>query len=276
MNVKIPRFVKWAGGKTQLINQFKPFFPKQIERYFEPFVGGGAVLFYIIQKFSPKKVFISDTNEELINAYEIIKNDVESLIKELKKHKNNYDKNPKEYYYKTRAINPEDLTEVEKAARFIFLNRTCFNGLYRVNSKNRFNVPIGRYTNPAIVREDILREINKLLQKVEIEVMSFEKIVKIVKKGDFVYFDPPYWPIKSDNFTSYTKLDFKKEDQEKLAEVFQELDKKGVKVMLSNSDTELIQNLYSKYKPKIVKATRMINSKAEGRGAINEVVVVNY
>ncbi|MBU1202102.1 MAG: DNA adenine methylase [Nanoarchaeota archaeon] len=276
MNLNIPKFVKWAGGKTQLIEQFKPLFPSKIDRYFEPFVGGGAVLFYVIEIYSPKKVFISDINEELINSYKIVKEDVENLISLLKKHAKEYSKEEKEYYYKIRALDVENFTDLERAARFIFLNRTCFNGLYRVNSKGKFNVPIGRYVNPDIVREDVLRRINKLLQKVELRVMSFEKIVGLVQQDDFVYFDPPYWPINGTSFTSYTHLDFKKEDQEKLAEVFKELDKKGCKIMLSNSDTKLINDLYKNYKIKIVKATRMINSKVEGRGEINEVVITNY
>lgn len=277
MNTNIPKFVKWAGGKTQAIEQFKPIFPKKIDRYFEPFVGGGAVAFYIIQKYKPKMVFLSDTNEELINAFDVVKNNVNSLIRVLKRHKKKYEKNPKEYYYKIRKKNISKLRPVTQAARFIFLNRTCFNGLYRVNSEGKFNVPIGRYENPNIVREDVLKEISYLLQKVELKAMSFEKIVGLVRKDDFVYFDPPFWPLTDKNsFTSYTKLDFKKEDQEQLAEVYRKLTKKGVKVMESNSDTKFIKELYNKYTIKLVKARRSINSRSSGRGEITEMVILNY
>lgn len=266
-------FIKWAGGKKQLLEQFKPYFPKKIERYFEVFVGGGAVLFYIIKNHKPKYVFISDINEELINTYQVIKNDVENLIKELKKLKQLHNK---ENYYKVRAENPKLLSPLTRASRFIYLNKTCFNGLYRVNSKGGFNVPIGSYKNPSIVMESDLREISKLLKDVEIKVMSFEKITELTKKGDFVYFDPPYYPLKKSSFTTYTKGNFLEKEQEQLKEVFKKLDKQGCKVMLSNSDTDFIKNLYKDYKIDFVKATRMINCDATKRGKINEVVVTNY
>jgi len=267
-------FIKWAGGKKQLLEQFKPLFPKKIERYFEVFVGGGAVLFYIIKNYKPKYVFISDINEELINTYEVIKNDVENLIKELKKLKEIHSK---EVYYKIRAEDPKLLSPLIRASRFIYLNKTCFNGLYRVNSKGQFNVPIGSYKNPSICQEKDLREISKLLQDVEIKVMSFGEITKLAKKGDFIYFDPPYYPLKKgQSFTTYTKGNFLEKKQKQLAKVFKELDKKGCKVMLSNSDTDFIKGLYKEYKPKIVKARRMINCQGDKRGKINEIVITNY
>ncbi|MFH1505995.1 MAG: DNA adenine methylase [archaeon] len=270
-------FVKWAGGKKQLIEQFKPLFPKKFTHYFEPFVGGGAVAFYVIQKYKPKEVFLSDINEELINAYNIIKTDVESLIAKLREHKKNHMKNQKEYYYKIRDINPKDLSKLNNAARFIYLNRTCFNGLYRVNSKGGFNVPIGSYKNPDIVQETKLKEIAKLLQNVTVKVMSFEKVVELAKKGDFVYFDPPYYPLKKGlSFTTYTKGNFLEKEQKKLANVFRELDKKGCFCMESNSDTEFIKGIYFGYKIHTVEARRLINSKVEGRGKINEVLIKNY
>ncbi len=274
MSKTIPTFVKWAGGKKQLIEQFKPFFPKEVNRYFEAFVGGGAVAFHIIKNHKPQEVFLSDINEELINCLNIIKTDVESLINELKKLKKGHDK---ETFYKIRSQDLSSLSDLERASRFIYLNKTCFNGLYRVNSKGKFNVPIGSYKNPAICQEDELREISKLLQNATIEVKQFHQNVKEAKKGDFVYFDPPYYPLnKTSSFTTYTKDKFLEQEQEHLAKVFKDLDKRGVKVMLSNSDTDFIKNLYKDYNISQVKATRMINSNASKRGKISEVVVTNY
>lgn len=277
MNVEIPKFVKWAGGKGQLLEQFMPLFPKKFNRYLEPFVGSGAVFFYIIQKFKPKEIIISDINEELINTYEIIRDDVERLIVELKQHKEYHSVEGKKYYLTIRATNPKDLPALERAARFIYLNKTCFNGLYRVNSKGQFNVPMGSYKNPDIVQEDRLRKVSELLKDVIIKVMSFEKVLNLAKKEDFIYFDPPYYPLKNKkSFTTYTKDSFMEKEQELLAEVFTKLDKKGCFVMLSNSDTKFIKDLYVDYKINIVKATRMINCNGDSRGKINEVVVTNY
>jgi len=273
MTKKIPTFVKWAGGKKQLIEQFKPFFPEKIERYLEPFVGGGAVLFYVLKTYKPKEVFILDINEELINTYEVIKNDVENLIEELKKLKQLHNK---EHYYEIRAENPKLLSPLTRASRFIYLNKTCFNGLYRVNSKGGFNVPIGSYKNPLICPEEDLREISKLLKNVQIINGSFEKCLEYAKKGDFVYFDPPYYPLKKTSFTTYTKGNFLEKEQEQLKEVFEKLDKKDCKVMLSNSDTEFIKKLYKEHPIKFVKATRMINCDGKNRGKINEVVITNF
>lgn len=273
MKNQIPTFVKWAGGKKQLLEQFKPFFPRKINRYIEPFVGGGAVLFYIIKNFKPKEVFIFDINEELINTYKVIKNDVENLIKELKKLKQLHNK---ETYYKIRAEDPKLLSPLTRASRFIYLNKTCFNGLYRVNSKGGFNVPIGSYMNPLICPEENLREISKFLKNVEIINGDFEECLKYAKKEDFVYFDPPYYPLKKSSFTTYTKDNFLEKEQGKLKEVFSKLDKKGCKVMLSNSDTKFIKDLYKKYKISFVRASRMINCDGKNRGKINEIVITNY
>jgi len=267
-------FIKWVGGKRQLLEQFKPYFPKKIERYFEVFVGGGAVAFYIIETNKPKYIFLSDINQELINTYQIIKNDVDSLIKELKKLKELHNK---ENYYKIRAEDPKLLSSLTQASRFIYLNKTCFNGLYRVNSKGGFNVPIGSYKNPPIVMEKELREISKLLKDVEIKIMSFEEITKLTKKGDFIYFDPPYYPLKKGkSFTTYTKGNFLEKEQEQLKKVFSKLDKKGCKVMLSNSDTKFIKDLYQEFNINFVNANRMINCDGSKRGKIKEIVVRNY
>jgi len=266
MTVEIPKFVKWAGGKGQLLEQFIPLFPKKFNRYVEPFVGSGAVFFYIIQKFKPKEIIISDINEELINAYEIVRDDVERLIIELKQHKEYHLAEGKKYYLTIRATNPQDIPPLERAARFIYLNKTCFNGLYRVNSKGKFNVPMGAYKNPDIVQEERLRLVSKLLMDVTIKVMSFEKVLDLVKKEDFIYFDPPYYPLKNKkSFTTYTKDSFMENEQELLADVFQKLDKKGCFVMLSNSDTKFIKDLYQNYRINIVKATRMINCNGDSR-----------
>ncbi|MBN2459064.1 DNA adenine methylase [Candidatus Woesearchaeota archaeon] len=276
-DIEIPRFVKWAGGKQQLMKQFEPFFPKKFKRYFEPFVGSGAVAFYIIQKFHPTEVFLSDTNEELINAFHVVKTDVEKLIILLKKHKSEHLADSKTYYYRIRKQNPAELPALERAARFIYLNRTCFNGLYRVNAKGQFNVPIGSYKNPDIVQDDKLRKISKLLQNVTLQVMPFEKILDLAKDGDFIYFDPPYYPLKKgNNFTTYTKDNFLEKEHMLLAEVFKKLSQKGCLCMESNSDTTFIHELYSDFNRRVVRARRMINCDASGRGEVNELVITNY
>ncbi len=272
MKKEVPTLVKWAGGKKQLLEQFEKFFPKKIERYFEPFIGSGTVAFYLLKTHPEiKKIFLSDINEELITAYNVVKDNVEELIKLLKKYKS---KHSKEFYYKIRSQNPK--TDLEIATRFIYLNRTCFNGLYRVNSKGQFNVPMGSYKNPQICNEKGLREISKFLKKDDIKVAQFYDAVKNAKKGDFIYFDPPYYPLKKESFTTYTKDNFLEEEQKKLAKVFRELDKKGCKVMLSNSDTDFIKDLYKGYHINFVQAKRMINCDATKRGKINEVVITNY
>lgn len=271
--IEVPTFIKWAGGKKKLIEQFNPFFPQKIERFFDPFVGGGSVAFFIIKKYKPKEVFLSDINQELINCYIVIKNDVENLINELKKLKTTHNK---ETYYKIRAQDPGSLSPVERAARFIYLNKTCYNGLYRVNSKGQFNVPIGEYKNPSIYSEEDLREISQLLKNTKIEAMHFSEIIKRVKKGDFVYFDPPYYPLKKGkSFTTYTKDNFLERDQIELEELFTQLNKTGSKLMLSNSDTDFIKNLYKNYNIHTVNAARMINCVATKRGIIKEVLVTN-
>ncbi len=270
----IPTFVKWAGGKKQLLEQFKDFFPKKFNSYHEPFVGGGSVALYLLKTQKPSKVYLSDLNSELINCYNVIKNDVEVLIKTLKIWKKGHSK---EQYYKVRKKNPKDLDAVSRAARFIYLNRTCFNGLYRENSKGEFNVPMGNYKNPSIVLEKELREISKLLKNTVMKNISFENVLNTAKKGDFIYFDPPYYPLEGkSNFTTYTKEKFLEEEQRKLANIFKKLDKRGCLVMLSNSDTNFVKELYDDYNISIVKAKRMINCDATKRGEINEIVVTNY
>ncbi len=276
MKIEIPKFIKWAGGKSQLLKQYDSLFPKKFNNYYEPFVGGGAVFFYIKQKYKPKKIMISDINEELIDTYTIIRDDSKRLIVELKQHKEYHQVEGKKYYLTIRSANPKELPKLERAARFIYLNKTCYNGLYRVNSKGQFNVPMGKYKNPDIIQEEKIKLASKLLKGVEIKRMSFEKIVNYAKKGDFVYFDPPYYPEKKSSFTKYTKEAFLEEEQKKLFKIFKELDKKGVLVMESNSNTEFIKKLYEDYNIHFVEANRMINSKSEGRGKIKEIVITNY
>lgn len=271
-------FIKWVGGKRQLLNQFrelKLYPPERFNpiknRYFEPFVGGGAVFFDLM----PINATISDLNNELITTYVVIRDNAEKLIKSLKKHKVN-----KEYFLKVRARDISKLSDVEIASRFIFLNRTSFNGLYRVNKKGQFNVPFGKYNNPLICDEKNLKRISISLKNIEIKHQDYKKAVKDAKKGDFIYFDPPYYPIsKTASFTSYTAEAFLEKEQIELRDTFVELHKRGCFVMLSNSDTPFINEIYSKIKGvkinKIV-AGRAINSKASGRGKITEVLLTNY
>lgn len=278
VNEKPKPFVKWVGGKRQLLRQFRDMglyppddFDPVTNTYFEPFVGGGAVFFDLL----PKKAELSDLNSELVITYNVIKNDVDALIKSLKKHK--YEKG---YYLEMRAKDPKTLPDLNVASRFIFLNRTCFNGMYRVNSKGGFNVPFGKYTNPIICDEENLRKVSKALQKVTIKNQDYKNVLKNAKKGDFVYFDPPYYPVsKTASFTSYTADGFLEKEQTELRDTFVKLHKRGCYAMLSNSDTPFINKLYSDIKGvKVSKVTagRAINSNAAKRGKISEVLVTNY
>ena len=267
-------FLKWAGGKSQLLKQFQALFPPRFNNYLEPFVGAGSVFFYLYntERLKGKKTILIDSNEELINCFLVIKENVERLISILKGPKY---VNKKEVYYRIRAEEPQD--RFERAARTIYLNKTCFNGLYRVNSKGKFNVPFGRYKNPLICDSKNLRAVSIALKNVKILCDDFEKCLEYAGKGDFIYFDPPYQPLsKTSNFTSYTKNAFSEEDQKRLCEVFKRLDKMGCKIMLSNSDTHFIRNLYKKYRIEVVYAKRAINCKPSGRGAIKELVILNY
>lgn len=273
-NITTPTFIKWAGGKTQLLSQFEKFFPTQFNRYYEPFLGSGAVFFYIKKLYPEKEFFLSDNNPELINCYEFVKNDLEGLLELLREHRS---KHNKEYYYSQRNMDINNLSKIESAARFIYLNKTCFNGLFRVNSKGKFNVPIGSYKNPSIFKEKDMVKAHKLLQDVTLKTMLFEEIINFALPDDFIYFDPPYYPLSpTSNFTSYTSTSFSEKDQQRLAEVYRELDKKGCLLMLSNSYSNFILELYSDYRIEKVSAKRMINCNGNGRGAIAEAVILNY
>ena len=278
MKREVPTLVKWAGGKKQLLEQFKPLLPKKITTYIEPFVGGGAIAFYIIKKYKPRKIILSDINEELVNVYNVTKENVDELIELLNKFKK---KHGPDFYKEVRAQNPEILSKITRATRFIYLNKTCFNGIYRVNSSGKFNVPMGSYQNPGICQEKDLREVSKLLKNATILSLPFEKISKFAKRGNFIYFDPPYYPLKGkSSFTTYTKDRFLEEKHRKLFSLFKKLDERGCKLMLSNSDTEFICKLYRVYNKigsiRKVRATRMINCNASKRGAINELVIRNW
>jgi DNA adenine methylase len=272
----LPLFLKWAGGKLQLIEQFENLFPHNFRNYYEPFIGSGAVFFYVKSKLKPNKVILSDTNEELINCFVAVRDKPSELVEVLLNHRK---KHSKEYYYAVRSIESSRLDSLARAARLIYLNKTCFNGLYRVNSKGQFNVPFGDYENPSIFDRNTLFQASQLLQGVYLQVMTFEKVLDFAGKADFVYFDPPYIPLsKTSSFTRYSKSNFSMKEQKQLSEVFGILDSRGCFVMLSNSDHALTRELYRHYEKNtvIVRAKRMINSVGSRRGAINEVVVTNY
>ena len=264
--------VKWVGGKRQLMFELLKNMPKSYNRYFEPFIGGGALFF----ELQPENAYISDMNEELINLYSVVRDNVYELISDLNKHEVS-----KEYFIDIRNLDRtseyKNLSNVQRASRFIYLNRTCFNGLYRVNSQGQFNVLFGNYKNPRIVNENNLLNCSELLKNTEIKCADFSEILTKVKKGDFVYFDPPYVPLnETSSFTSYTKDGFDMDMQFKLREVCDELDSMGVMFMLSNSDTKFVNELYSNYEIKKVFASRAVNANAESRGKITEVLVRNY
>ena len=270
-------FLKWVGGKRALVDEIICRMPEQFGSYFEPFVGGGALFFELKKRgmLEGKKSYLFDTNFELINTYNTVKNNPYELIKILKdfQSKHSYD-----FYYEIRAMDREDsflsLSETVRAARFIYLNKTCFNGLYRVNAKGFYNVPIGRYKNPAICDESLIYGASRALQDTEILHVDFAKVLDIAKKGDFVYFDPPYYPLTpTSSFTSYNQDVFLDDEQKRLFDTFEKLAKKGLQVMLSNSDTQFIKELYKDYKIDFVEMNRFINSKSSGRGKIKEVIV---
>ena len=265
--------VKWVGGKRQLLKELKKNMPKSYNRYFEPFVGGGALFFSL----RPKEAFINDYNEELINLYRVVKQKPFELIEDLKKHKNE-----KEYYYKIRGLDRDSLSykklsDVKRAGRFVFLNKTCFNGLYRVNKKNEFNSPYGRYKNPAICDEKNILLCSRVLQNSVILNEDFKEIKKEIKKGDFIYLDPPYVPLnQTSNFTAYTDRGFDKKMQFELKEFCDYIDRAGGYFMLSNSYTDFVLELYRDYRIKTVIARRAVNCKASRRGSVKEVLIRNY
>lgn len=295
---KVRPFVKWAGGKAGLIPQITKYYPDAlktgyIDKYVEPFVGGGAILLDVLQKYEVEEAYAYDTNQNLVNAYNVIKTDVEELIKNLNKYEKEYLplnlEARKEYYYDVRnEYNSAEIKEgklsTKSAAEFIFLNRTCFNGLYRVNQSGDFNVPMGKYKNPTICDEKNLRGLSKLLQNVKIICGDYQNTDDLVDDKTFVYFDPPYRPLSvTSGFTSYTKEDFNDEDQRQLAMYYKKLDMKNAKLMLSNSNPKNVNendtffdDIYSGYNINELQANRMINSNSNKRGKISELLIINY
>jgi DNA adenine methylase len=272
-------FVKWAGGKRQLLPIIAGHVPRKFERYFEPFLGGGAVFFHLVSQDRHAKWFVSDLNSDLILSYVTIRDRVKELIFALDLHSVNYFKNPSSYYYKIRKSNPKG--QIEKVSRLIFLNKTCFNGLYRVNSKGKFNVPLGKYVNPNIVNKENLVSVSGILQSKDISIkcQDFEDALKNASNGDFVYLDPPYHPVsETANFTSYTDGDFDYDDQRRLCAKFKALDKKGAKVLLSNSKSSEIIDLFKEFSDGIIEinANRFINSVSQRRTGHTELLIKNY
>ena len=269
-------FTKWTGGKRQLLEELRSYMPETYGRYFEPFVGGGALFFDL----APEQAVINDFNEELINAYRQIKNNPAELINLLIKHKEN---NSKDYYLELRSADRDGrisrMTGVERAARILYMLRVDFNGLYRVNSKNQFNVPYGRYKNPKIVDVDLLYQISEYLNENDVEILQtdFAEAVKDAETGDFVYFDPPYIPLnETSSFTSYTHEGFSYEEQIRLRNTFKELTERGVYAMLSNSSSPLVEELYKDFNIYFVEAQRTNGAKSSSRGKISEIIVTNY
>ena len=276
MNLK--PFVKWAGGKRQLLVHILELLPAKYNNYYEPFIGGGALFFHL----KPKNASINDVNTDLLAIYKTLhdKSEFAKMIFLLDEHEKNHSE---DYYYEVRdmdrTLGYHDLEDSEKAARLIYLNKSCFNGLYRVNSKGYFNVPFGKKDKVKTYDIENLRAINEYFLNHEIKIsnLDFEDAVKDAKKGDFIYFDPPYDPVdEKDSFTAYSKNNFSRKDQIRLANLYKDLNDKGVFLMLSNHNTKLIYELYKEFNINVVKATRMINSKSSGRGHIEEVIITNY
>jgi DNA adenine methylase len=261
-------FLKWAGGKTQLLNDLIKRVPKDFGTYYEPFIGGGALYFAI----APQRAVIADINDDLINTYKVVRDKPEELLEALKSFKNESD-----FYYEVRGRDQALLSDVERAARIIYLNRTCFNGLYRVNKSGQFNVPFANYKNPNFIQTDKILKDSKVLSNTEIYHSGFEEVLTKAKKGDFIYLDPPYVPkdVYSD-FKRYNKEQFHLTDHEKLADLYNKLTERGCYVMLSNSDTPFTRELYKKWRVDTVYAKRLINKDATKRGEITEIIVTNY
>lgn len=270
-------FVKWAGGKRQVMNEIKKYIPENYNTYYEPFVGGGAVFF----ELAPKKAVLNDYNKELMNVFECIKDEIkfEKMCNELNHHEANHSE---EYYYDIRNVDRDKnkfnrIADYKRAARTIYLNKACFNGLYRVNSKNEFNVPYGKKDKVNTYEGQNLGIVHCILNFNDIELIStdFEEAVKNAKKGDFIYFDPPY-DSDTTTFNSYTDGGFGKEEQIRLFNLFEQLDKKGCYIMLSNHNTKLIRDLYKNYNIHVIKAKRNINANGKKRGSVEEVIITNY
>ncbi len=279
LGIRPKPFVKWAGGKGQLIEKLRSFYPRDFGTYFEPFLGGGAVFFDLAGRHNSFNSVLSDTNGELITTYEVIRDSVEGLIETLKEYKKKYEEKRGKYFYEVRSSEP--CSKVEKAARLIFLNKTCFNGLYRVNSKGKFNVPFGSHKNPKIFDDENLLAVCKALRRSKAKLFhtSFDCATKDAEKGDFVYFDPPYHPLsKTASFTSYTEDGFTIKQQKLLAILFKKLHRKGCFILLSNSNTNEVLSLYrdKDFFIEKVPCLRTINCKGALRTGFSELIISNY
>lgn len=267
-------FLKWAGGKTNLLGQYEPLFPEWSGDYFEPFIGSGAVFFYLSARPEERNYYLSDLNQEIVDAFCAVRDDVEGVIKLLAKHQQLHSK---DYFYQVRGLVPQNLSALEKAARTIYLNKTCFNGLYRVNKKGEFNVPMGNYKKPSILQIETLKAASRALSPADLSTGHYSVLVDKAQAGDFIYLDPPYHPLsKTAMFTNYVAQAFGEKDQMELAEVVTALSKKGCLVMESNSNTDFIKDLYKGFKIQEVWARRSINREKSKRGAITELVVTNF
>lgn len=296
-------FLKWAGGKTQLLEQLNKYFPPELKNgslknYYEPFLGGGAVFFFVAQNYPIKNAYLSDINEDLVLVFSVVQQNVFELIDKLTSLKTQYierdEQEREKYFYKIRELYNDEREKINfrkyspdwipRAAKMIFLNKTCFNGLFRMNRKGEFNVPYGRYKNPGILDQENLISANRVLQIAEIFLTDFENIKNKIKDDFFIYFDPPYRPISlTSSFTSYSKYNFTDEDQKRLAQFYNELGANGNKLMLSNSDPKnenpsdhFFEKLYERFNIIRVKANRMINCDGNNRGKINELLILNY
>lgn len=268
ISCKVKPPLKWAGGKRQLLSQMKPLFPKSFVTYLEPFLGGGAVFF----DMQPTSSVLIDNNFELINFYLVVKEEINGLMRDLRRHKNT-----PEYYYYIRSLNPEKMDELSRASRFLYLNKTAYNGLWRVNKQGKHNVPFGWYKKPCYIDENNLRMVSSVLKEAVIVCDDFSKVLERSVPDAFIYMDPPYYPLtRTANFTSYTSESFNIDDQKRVAAVFRELDSRGCKVMLSESDTDFIRKLYKFYDIKTVYAKRAISCRGDRRGYVTELIIRNY
>jgi len=275
--VEAQPFLKWAGGKSQLLSQFHPYFPESIASYCEPFIGGGAVFFHLKARFPEMEVALYDNNAELINCYQVVRDHVEELMRLLDQHLKEFRAGGERYFYLVRS--QHDLTQaIERAARMIFLNKTCYNGIWRVNGRGKFNVPIGSYKPEKVSLYDRsnLMAASRELQGARIAVQDFRHTLRDAARGQFLYADPPYVPLSpTANFTSYTKEDFGKPEQEELAALFADAARRGARLMLSNSDTPFVRKLYGDFTIKTVSARRAVNSDGTKRGRVSEVIVLS-
>ncbi len=267
-------FLKWAGGKSNLLKQYEPLFPKWSGDYFEPFIGSGAVFFFLSARQEARKYYLSDLNREIVDAFCAVRDDVEEVIRLLTKHQKLHSK---DYFYQVRALVPGNLSTLERAARTIYLNKTCFNGLYRVNKKGEFNVPMGNYKKPSILQVETLKTASRALARADLAAGHYSGLVDKAQAGDFIYLDPPYHPLsKTAMFTNYVAEAFDEKDQMELSQVATTLSEKGCLFMESNSNTDFVKDLYKDFKIQEVLARRSINREKSKRGVITELVITNF